>query len=182
MGLGRAFPSLGVWWCRTVLSRSISAVIPAALPSLAQPLGGTSSAGGFCRVSSTQGCSGLPPASPPSHHPNGGSPGLLPEEENHNASAGAGRAPLEWGRQPSSLLAGPCRRLAAAPADLCGSRPCPCRSPGARCPHSHPGAAGKGSAFPPSFLRTPLPPKFSTFILIVRFLQWDDVERLLCMC
>lgn len=45
-------------------------------------------------------------------------PGPLPEEENHNWSSGAGRAPRQRGRQPSSLLAGPCRRLAAAPGDL----------------------------------------------------------------
>lgn len=108
--------------------------------------------GCYYRVSSTQGCSGLPPAVPSSHHPNGGSPELLPEEENHNLNAGAGWAPLERGRQPSSLLAGPCRRLAAAPADLRGSRPCPRCSLSTRCPHSHPGATGKRSAFPPSFL------------------------------
>lgn len=153
MGPGRGFPSLGVWQCRAVLPTSISpgrntCVIPAAFLSPAQPFGGTSRVRCYCRVSSAQRCSGLSPAVPPSHHPNGGSPGLLPEEENHNLSAGAGRAPLQQGRQPSSLLAGPCRRLAAAPADLHGSRPCPRRSPGTRCPHSHPGHSHRASSGP----------------------------------
>lgn len=106
---------------------------------------------------------------------------MLPEQENHNPSAGAGRAPLEWGRQPSSLLASPCRRLAAAPADLDGSQPCSCHSPGTQCPHNHPGAAGKGSAFPQSFLCIPLDPRFSTSIQVVQFCS-GMASSVCCVC
>lgn len=106
---------------------------------------------------------------------------MLPEQENHNPSAGAGQAPLEWGQQPSSLLASPCRWLAAAPADLDGSQPCPRHSRSTQCPHNHPGAAGKGSAFLQSFLRIPLARNFSTSIQIVWFCS-GMASSVCCVC
>lgn len=139
-------------------------VISAAFPSPAKPFGGTGRAVCYCRVSCTQGCSVLtpPPRCPPTRRPGGGSPGLLPEEENHKPSAGAGRAPparCGAGSQAAScLLAGPCRWLAAAPADLPNTPPCPRRSPGARCcvsPLRRPDATRKGSASLP--VRSGLP-------------------------
>lgn len=141
LGPGGVFPSLGVGQGEAVPPRSNNpwgrggVVISAASPSPAKPFGGTGWVVCYCRVSRTWGCSGLPPGGAPQPAvPAEDPPGLLPEEENHKPSAGAGRAPPARrgaGSQAAScLLAGPCRWLAAAPADLPNTPPCPRRSPG----------------------------------------------------